>query len=365
MKFSFNRNAMINEIAIAQETISEKNSAVIYSYVSLTAEGNSLTIRATDTKMKFIARLPVQAETEGTAIVLCSKLMGILSQLPEGEIEFEVVDKDGEKEAVIKHSTKKIRFRLRCRPESVEAVDFSGLDFISIPASALKEMIVLTTYAVSNEKNKFIMNGVLLEKDGDRLNLVATDSRRLAFASRAILSEVDEFRSIIVHPKILSIFAKYASDEGNVEIAVTENDIVLRFSNYTISASLIEGLFPNYRRVIPEAQPKSFKVDREEFMSALKRISVMSDKIRVFLDITPGVLSIHASSEDGDAREEIPCEFAGEPMSIAMNQKYLDDALRPIESDVVLFAFSEPLRPVTLSPEPKGDDFCILTPMQL
>lgn len=367
MKFSFNRNALINEISIAQELISEKNSSVIYSHVLLVVENNKLTIKATDTKMSFIANIPVETEEAGSAVVLCSKLMGILSQLPDGDIVFEVQTKDNLAEAVIKHSVQKIRYKLWCKTDFVEIANFDNLEYVSVPASEFKDMISHTAFAVSNDKNKIMMNGVLFEKNENNLNMVATDGRRLTFDSKPFFAEVENFKSIIIHPKVLNIVAKHASDEGTIEFATTENSIVFKFSNYVMSESLIEGVFPNYRRVIPENQPSNFKVDLSEFLSAIKRISFMSDKLklRIFLDITPGVLSIHAENEDGDARAEIPCEFAGENFTIAMNSKHLEEALKSIESERVVFEFSEALRAVTLSPEPTSSYFSILMPMQL
>lgn len=369
MKFVFNKNALINEISIAQESISVKNALSILSYVSLTTENNVLVIKSTDTKIYFQAKIPVEIEEAGTTVVFCSKLMSILSLLPEGDINFEVQEKDGVSTAVIKHSVKKIRFNLICMaPDNFpEFENHTDLNFFDIPSKDFKEMVAHTSFAVSTDETRYFLNGVFFEKDENNLVLVATDGKRLAYESKSVLAEVENFNSIIVHPKILGIIAKYASDEGNLSIATTEKNIVFKFSNYVLSASLIDGQFPNYRRVIPENQPSKFQVQKDELMLALKRISVMTDQkvLRIFFDITPGVLSLHSDSGLGEAREEIPCQYAGENLTIAMNIKHLEDALKSMNCENVVFNFSDANKAVLIKPESETTYFDIIMPMMI
>jgi len=369
MKFSFNRNALINEISIAQELLSTKNAVSIYSCVSLFTENNVLVIKATDVNMNFQAKIPVETEESGTAIVFCPKLMSLLSLIPEGDLTFELQTKDGVTNAIIKHSVKKIRYSLRCAdPEKFpEIEEVEKMNFIDIPSKDFKEMIAHTAFAVSTDEARYFMTGVYFEKNEDKLVLVATDGKRLAYESNPVLAEVEDFNSVIVRPKILNIVAKHASDEGSISLATNENNIVLKFSNYVLSSNLINGTFPNYKRVIPENQPNKFQVQNEELMSAVKRISVMSDQkeVRIFFDITPGVLSVHSISELGDAREEIPCQYAGESVTIAMKSAHLMDALKSIDSENVVFEFSTSMAAVVIRSDVPSSFFDIIMPMRI
>ncbi len=363
MKFSFSKNALINEISIAQE-FTGRNAASALSSVSLIAENGELLIKAADRKMNFQARIPVDVQEEGTATVFCSRLMTILASLPDGDIEFEIQNSDNLNEAVIKHTTKKIRYKIRCRDEAVEIPEIEDAAFFDVPAKDFKEMILHTAYAVSTDEKRYFLNGVFFEKDDENLVLVATDSRRLALDERPIFGEVSDFSSIIVQPKILNIVAKHANDEGAISIAANDRIITFKFSNYVLSANLTDGTFPNYRRVIPENQPHKFIADFGEFSDAVKRINVMGDAGKMFFDITPGVLSVHANGEQGEAREEIPCEYADESITIAINPKYIEDALKVMDCGKIAFEFSEALRGITLRPEPAESYFNILMPMQ-
>jgi DNA polymerase-3 subunit beta len=284
--------------------------------------------------------------------------------MPDGDVEFEVQQKDGLKVASIRHETKRIRYTMRCRDDFAGVPDMESAEFFDVPSAEFRRMIQHTAYAVSTEEKRYFLNGVFFEKDGENLVMVATDSRRLALESRAIMGDVAEFPPSIVHPKILGIVAKHAPDEGSISIAADGRSITFKFSNYVLSSSLIDGKFPNYRRVIPESQPHKFAADFAEFFGAVKRINVMGDAGKMFFDIAPGVLSVHANGEQGEAREEIPCEYAGEPVVIAINPRYVEDALKVMDTERVAFEFSEALRGVTLRPEPADGYFNILMPMQ-
>ena len=369
MKFTFDRNAMINEISIAQEIISTKNAVSVLSNVLLVAEGNSLTIKATDIKVNFQTKIPIDIEEEGSTTVLCDKFMSILSALPEGEIEFFLQDKDNLVSAVIRHTTKKIKYQLNCTSQDKfpEIAVAEKVSFFEVPAKELKAMISQTSFAVSDDETRYFMNGVYFEKKEDKLVLVATDGRRLAYAEKAVLAGVAEFPAAIVHPKILNIVAKHASDEGQVSVAIVDKMIFFNFANYEFSATLIDGQYPNYTRVIPQNQANKFTLLKSEFMDALKRISIMLDKTgRIILNLAPGVLTITSKSTDlGDAKEEIPCQYAGEEVSISMNYRHIESPLKVIGTENITFEFTEVMRAVTLRPEPAEDYFHILMPMSV
>ncbi|WP_407426560.1 DNA polymerase III subunit beta, partial [Treponema sp.] len=297
----------------------------------------------------------------------CDKFMSILSGLPEGEIEFFLQDKENLISAVIRHTTKKIKYQLNCTSQDKfpEIAVAEKVSFFELPSKELKSMITQTSFAVSDDETRYFMNGVYFEKKEDRLVLVATDGRRLAYAEKPVLSGVQDFPAAIVHPKILNIVAKHSSDEGQISVAIVDKMIFFKFANYELSATLIDGQYPNYSRVIPENQTHNFKVLKTEFVDALKRISIMLDKTgRIIFNLNPGVLTITSKSTDlGDAKEEIPCQYDGEEVLISMNYKHIDAPLKVMNSEYITFEFTEIMRAVTLRPEPAADFFNILMPM--
>jgi DNA polymerase-3 subunit beta len=372
MKFTFDRDAMIKEIAIAQEIISTKNAGSILSNVSLTAQNNSLLIKATDVKVNFETQVPVQVESEGSTTIYCDKFMGILNSLPEGEIEFNQPAENGEDQAitvVIKPVDKKIKFQIKSMSQEKfpELMTSNDAPYFEVPSKDLKNMIGETVFAVSEDETRYFMNGVYFEKKDDNLNLVATDGRRLSFSSKGILGGVSELTPSIVHPKILNIILKHAPEEGNIAVAIVDKMIFFKFGNYKFGSVLLEGQFPNYVRVIPEKQEHQFQVTKADLVSALRRVALMVDKKagRLYFNIEPGMLKITSQQSDmGSADEEIPCEYAGESTVIAFNYRYIEEPLRVISSERITFEFTGDMKAVTMRPEPASDYFHIIMPMQ-
>lgn len=372
MKFTFDRDSMVKEVSIAQETISSKNASSILSNILIDAQDNRLTIKATDLRINYETQLPVQVLEEGSTTIYCDKFLGILNSLPSGEIEFVQEKNENDEQSVkVKICTldRKNKFEMRCMSTEKfpEVYTAENVPYFEVSSKELKDMIAQTYFAVSDDETRYFMNGVFFEKKEDNMNLVATDGRRLSFSSKKILAGISEFSPVIVHPKILNIILKHAPEEGNIFVAIVDKMIFFKFGNYKFGSVLLDGQFPNYERVIPENQSHCLQVEKSDLLSALKSVSQMVDRKagRVFFNISDGILKISAQQTDfGSADAEIPCMYAGEPYSIAMNFGYVEEPLRSIDSDRIAFEFTEEMKAVTMRPEPAADYFHIIMPMQ-
>lgn len=371
MKFTFDRDLMIKEVSIAQEIISTKNASSVLSNILLNAYDNRLTIKATDIKLNFATQIPVQIIEEGSTTIYCDKFLGILNSLPSGEIEFLLEENQETQSLNVKICTldRKNKFEMRCLYED-KFPDFTTADdapYFEVSSKEIKEMIAQTIIAVSDDETRYHMNGVFFEKRDDSLNLVSTDGRRLSFASKKILAGISDFPSSIVHPKLLNIILKHAPEEGNIFIAIVDKMIFCKFGNYKFGGVLIEGVFPRYEGVIPQHQEHCFLVQKSDLSNALKSVSQMVDKKvgRIYYNISDGILKISAQQTNfGSADAEIPCMYAGESHSIALNFRYVEEPLRVIDTEVIAFEFTEEMKAVTIRPEPAGDYFHVVMPMQ-
>jgi DNA polymerase-3 subunit beta len=366
MKFICERSLLLKEISIAQEIISSKNAISILSNIYLEAEENTLFIKATDTKVHFQTRVPIEVKVKGSTTVFGEKFLGILNSIPEGELEFEQNDIN----IIIKPAAKKIKFQLKCiaSEKYPEFPAFNKDNFFKIPVKEFKEMILQTVFAVSDDETRYFMNGVFFKKEGDKLIMVATDGRRLAFIEKPVSGTVNDFEGIIIPPKILTILMKRSGDEGLLEISITDKTIFIQFGSYNLSSTLIEGQFPNYQRVIPEKQDYSFTVDRLETLEALKRVSLLVEQKsrRVYLGLAPGVMSVSSEESDiGNAKEDIPCKYDGEEVSIALNYRYIEEPFKVMDAEEICINFTEANRAITVKPVPERDYFHIVMPMQL
>lgn len=372
MKFTFDRDAMIKEIAIAQEIITNKSPISILSNILVIAENNSLTIKATDSGIKFTTTIPIDIQEEGRTIIYCDKFMSIISSLPPGEIEFSQEDIV----VTIKPTTKRVKFQLKSQASDKfpEIGSSENVPFFEFYSKDFKEMIKNTIFAVSDDKNRFFMTGVYFEKKDDVLTMVATDGRRLSCVNKDSVN-IPDFQSAIIPIKILNCILKNAPDEGNLNIAVVEKSIFIKFGNSEFSSTLIDGQFPNYEKVIPNNLTKSFMVNKSDLESALKRTTIMVDKkvSRIIFKISSGVLKlISPESEIGTADEEIPCRYDGKDISMALNFNYITDPLKVIDTENVVFEFnvddsneeeSTITKAIIVRGEPKSDYIHVIMPM--
>lgn len=369
MKFTVERDLILREIQIAQEIIASRSNMSILSNVLLHAEDQTLTLRATDLKVSFETELAVSVVEPGITTVFCEKLLGILRAVPSGEIEFEQNPQNTGENFVIRPKFKKIDFKLRSIPaDKFPEIQTRTEDgYFGFSQADFMEMIAQTAFAVSDDETRFFMNGVYLEPAEGGLVMVATDGRRLSFIQREHDEAIPEFEGVICPPKVLNLVRKLASGEGAFNVAVVDKHIFFEFESHLISSALIDGQFPNYRRVIPESQEYSVVLDKGELSEALRRVALLVEKSRrIYLDLSAGTLQVRSEeSEIGVAREEIPVEYAGPETTIALNYTYLVDPLRVIETDTVSINFTEPNKAITIYSEPRGDYFHIVMPMQV
>jgi DNA polymerase-3 subunit beta len=274
-----------------------------------------------------------------------------------------------ESKITIKTSAKRARFQLKCiDSDKFPQFTASGTEIFEIPIKEFKEMIQQTVFAVSDDETRYFMNGVFFEKAEDKFVMVATDGRRLAYISKEAGAGVKDFPGIIIPPKILNVIIKRSGDEGMISLAVTDKTLFVQFGSYKLSSVLIEGQFPNYRRVIPESQNFSFTVNRAEMLDALRQVSVMVEQKshRVYLAVAPGIVSVYCEeNEIGNARREIPCKYDGGEVAIALNYRYIEEPFKVMDCEEISIHFTEPGKAITIQPVPESDFFHIVMPMQL
>jgi len=366
MKFSCNKEALLHEISMAQEIISSRNTLSILSNVLLETVDSTLFIKATDLKLGFETAIPVEVVQPGITTVFCDKFLGILRNLPEGEVEFD--QQDGN--LFIRPRFKKVSFQLKSIPSDKfpELQSINEDQYFQIPQRDLSEMISQTVFAVSDDETRYFMNGVFFEKLEDSIVMVATDGRRLSFISKFFSEGIKKFESIIIPPKILNLLNKFMVGEGLVDLAVTEKNIFFKIGNRKIYSNLIEGQFPNYNRVIPKEQSYQISIKKDDLYEALKRVSVLVEQKsrRIYIRLIQDTLILDAEeSEIGSAKEEIPCIFNGPETVIALNYLYLFEPVKVIDEEEINIKFSEPNKAITLKAKDDESFFHIIMPMQV
>ena len=366
MKFTCGRDELIREISIAQEIIASRNVMSILSNVMMIVESNSLTIKATDLKVGFETQIPVEMHNQGRTTVFCDKLLGVLRSLPEGEVEFELNEN---MLLNIRPVFKKIDFQLKCisSEKYPEMVNVEDREFFEFSQKDFVQMIANTVFSVSDDETRYFMNGVYLEKTDDNLVMVASDGKRLSYISKQIGKNIGDISGLIIPPKLLNMLRKLLPGEGVLSLCFTEKNVFTRYGNNLLSSNIIDGQFPDYRRVIPESQEYEAIVQKDMLENAIKRVALLVEQKsrRIFLALSEDNLTVSSEeSEIGQAKEEVSCQYKGPEETIALNYLFLTEPLKEMEEELVRIAFTEANKAVTVTSSPEKDYVHVVMPMQ-
>lgn len=342
MKFKIQREALLKPLQQVSGVVERRQTLPILSNLLLQTGKGELSLTGTDLEVELVAKTALDSKAAGDITVPARKLLDICRTLPD-EAELEInVDKE---RAVIKSG--KSRFTLATQPaaEFPTVDEFKGLKSFSIAQKELRELIDRTHFAMAQQDVRYYLNGLMLETDGGTLRTVATDGHRLAVCELDSGLEHTDNKQIIIPRKgvheLLRILEN-TDDQANVQIA--SNHIRVSVPNTQFTSKLIDGRFPDYKRVMPSGSDKQVLADREPLRQALTRTSILSNEkyrgIRLSLDESK--LSIQAHNpEQEEAEEELVVDYSGEPMEIGFNVTYLLDALSATPGNQVLLRLSD------------------------
>jgi DNA polymerase-3 subunit beta len=239
---------------------------------------------------------------------------------------------------------------------------------VALPAETFSHVVHQVSKAVSKDETRPILTGILVVVDTGTIRMVATDSYRLCVREVAAEGVVGDIE-LVVPGKALEDVAKLAGAAETVSLGVAENQVVFGFGETTFVSRRIEGVFPNYKQLLPKEHTTRAIVDRTEFLEAVKRVSLMAQHgtpLRVKVASAEHTLTLSANTQDlGEATEDLPVTPEGEDVEIAFNHAYLIDGITIAEGDSIALEVTSPLKPGVLRPV-EGDGFTyLLMPVRL
>ena len=370
MKTRLPREELAEALTAVAAIAGGRTTKPILGCVRITTEGEAIELSATDGEAALRLRVgSFRVEEPGEAVVPADQLHNIVRELPDAEIR---LDADG-------------RFFTVCGAGSeFKVFTLASADYPPVPSfddepdlvmdgRQLWRMISLTSYAAARETSRYAINGVLWEKRGKRLHLVATDGRRLARSSGAVTRSSAADFEVIVPIKALIAFERvfghcHEQEDWTIDIKVMPNQILLRSGDRMLSTVLIEGTFPKYDEVIPRDSTRQALVNRAELVAGIRQAALLaSEEARaVRLSFAADLLVITAqSAEHGEARVELPVEFKGEALQIGFNPAFFNDALKVLNVPNVRLEFQDSFRPGVISGDDLADFLYVIMPVSL
>ncbi len=335
MIFKTSQENLLSGIQVVQNIVSNKTPLPILSNILLEARGGKLRLNTTDLDIGISCEIPVDIIEEGAITIPAKRFGDIVRELPSGDITISV-----KKNNQVDIEGRQCRFKLGGLPkdEFPKFPEFKDKEAIKIEQATLKEMLRLTSFAVSHEESRHVLNGILIELSDNVLKVVATDGRRLAKIEKKLSSTIKKDIAVIVPIKAVQEISRNLREEGTLSLIVGTNQVLFDINDVLIATRIIEGEFPNYNQVIPKPAKNRIKMNTQEILSSIRRANLLStpDFQAVKFEIFPNKLVISKSTPDvGESREVIAVEYEGEEMMIGFNPQLLIDFLKNINDEQI------------------------------
>jgi DNA polymerase III subunit beta len=364
MEVHVDRDAFLRGLQMAHNVVEPRQTLPVLANVLLEAQGDSLRMTATDLEVSVRVSGPAKVVKPGTITISARKLMEIVKELPAAPLALKV-----QENAWVSLRCAGASYRLvGLTPEEFPAVgEGAGAGWLTVDGKVLRDMLAQTTFAISHDESRYALNGVLLAAHDKELRMVATDGHRLALSVRPLPAEAPAMSGIVPRKAVQEV-ARIVGSGEEAQIAISDNQFMLRMPNVLLIARLIEGTFPNYEQVVPRAHPHRVTLSRAALTAALRRVSVLSEErtkpVRFLL--APGLLKLTANSPDyGEAEEQMEAQYAGEEITIGFNSRYVLDALGAHAGEQVLVEVKDGLSPGVFKSFEDEGTLCVIMPMRI
>jgi DNA polymerase-3 subunit beta len=357
MKFIVSSTALLKQLQTLQGVLASSNTLPILDNFLFEIDGTQLTVTASDLETTITATLAVEAKDKGSVAIPARLLLDTLKAFPEQPLTFSI---DGKHHGV----------ELISDQGKYKMTGFSGAEFpkspvleapstFVLPAGTLATAINKTLFATGNDDLRPVMSGIFFELGEESVNFVATDAHKLVRYKRTDV-KADKPASFIVPKKPLNLLKNsLGSTNAEVAVAYNENNAAFTFDNINLVCRLIDGKYPNYEAVIPKKNPNKLTIDRQTFLSSIRRVAIFSNKTthQVRLSINGSQLLVSAEDLDfsNEANEKLTCTYEGEDMTIGFNSRFLMDMLNNLTCEHVVLEMSAPNRAGILLPGEGGE----------
>ncbi|GHA61942.1 DNA polymerase III subunit beta [Photobacterium aphoticum] len=332
----------------------------------MVVEDGCLSMTGTDLEVEMIARLALEGDFDAGAVTVPSrKFLDICRGLPDTAMI--TVSLEGDR--VIIRSGRS-RYTLSVLP----AADFPNIEDwqseveLRLPQGRMRQLIDSTQFSMAHQDVRYYLNGMLFETDGQQLRSVATDGHRMAVCAISLDDTMPAKQIIVPRKGVMELMRLLDSPEDEVQIQIGHSNIRAQVNNYIFTSKLVDGRFPDYRRVLPQNSTKVVEASCDELRKAFSRAAILSnEKFRgVRVNLTDGEMRITANNpEQEEAEEFLDVNYQGAPLEIGFNVSYVLDVLNTLKCDQVRWSLTDANASALLEDSANGDAMYVVMPIRL
>jgi DNA polymerase III subunit beta len=362
LKLTVSRETFLAKLGIAVRGASTRSAIQTLAGVLIRVEEGRAELEATDMELGLRVSLEPTESSPGKAVIPGRLLLDVVRSLPADSLSLEYRSAQQDVELV----SGSAKFHLRTLPpEDFPKLPDTPTDGVMrVPSAAFVDTIARVARAASRDETRPHLTGVLVTASGRELRMVATDSYRLSVKETQLAEALEGSLEANVPARTLQELGRIAGAGSADTIGVTalENQVVFTVDDVMLSSRLVEGRFPNYQQLLPEAYEHELKVSREELLEVVRRVGLLAQRnAPLRLRFSEGALDVSAQTPDvGEASESLPIPFNGEPLEIGFNPEFFRDGLESAESEELILKLISPLRPGLLESGDEGSNFVYL-----
>jgi DNA polymerase-3 subunit beta len=342
MQIKINREILLKPLTSVTGIVERRHTLPILSNLLLEAKNNNIQLTATDLEMQISLNIESKFSGELSTTISAKKLLDICRALPEA-VDIDMVSNDSR----ITVKAGKSRFNLQTLPAAdypIMTKAAGDSTNIQISQLALKKLLKQVEFAMAQQDIRYYLNGLLLEVNENKLNIVGTDGHRLSFTSTTLNKSYDKTDVILPRKTVIELIKLLNDSEEEVNIDFNAGQINFAFSDIKLISKVIDGKFPDYHRVIPTGHQNTFSVNRLTMLNAMQRASILSNEkyrgIRMVLS-NNNLKLISTNTEQEEAEEELEIDYAKDGIDIGFNVTYLIDVLNNVNDENINFSFAD------------------------
>lgn len=359
MKLTVSRETFLARLGIAVRGASTRSSIQTLAGVFVRVSEGRAELQSTDMELGLRVSLDLDEAIDGQAVIPGRLLLDVIRSLPKDQLTLEY--RSAQQDVEVMSGSAKFHLRT-LPPEDFPALpELPSEGILNVPAGAFVDTINRVARAASRDETRPHLTGVLVTAEGTTLRMVATDSYRLSVKETTLQEALPTSLEANVPARTLQELSRIASgaEAETIGVAALENQVIFTVADVVLSSRLVEGRFPNYQQLLPEAYEHELRVSREELLEVVRRVGLLAQKnAPLRLSFEEGALAVSAQTPDvGEASESLPVPFGGEPLEIGFNPEFFRDGLESAESEELLLKLISPLRPGLIQSGSEGADF--------
>jgi len=362
LKIDVARDELVAKLGIVSRAVSTRGTVQVLSGILLSAEGGTITLAATDMELSLRTTLDARVEGDGAVVIPGKPFTELARLLPESDVTIEYKPEEG--------TVQIVSGAYNSRLHVFNAEDFPRLPAVdaqlhAIDREALLETVDRVAKSASRDESRPVLTGILVRFEAGKLVMVATDSYRLSVKETALTEAAPELEAIIP-ARALTELSRLSGSGDTIDLGVHENHVVFGTGDAWLTTRRIDGQFPNYRQLLPDAFEVELTLPKAELADVVRRAAVLALRNSPLrLRLAEGELTISAQTQDvGETQETMPAAYSGEEFLIGFNAEFLRDGIDSIVGDDVKLKLINPLRPAILE-DAAGDFTYLIMPIRL